>query len=260
VPPQHLVANIYYVGAIGVSSYLITTPEGHILRETGFEETVPVIRRSVEQLRFRLGDIKLMLSSPALGDHVGGHALMKRLTGARIFASAADAHVMATGGSDDFIPYPRALILCPPVQADRIIRDGEQVTLGNVTLTAHLTPGHTKGAATWTMEVTEEGRLRPVVFFSSASISPGTTLVHNPAYPEIAADLTAIFAKLKTLPCEVFFAPHGGQFAIAEKFERLKAGVRPNPFIDPDGWRARLASMEDAFLKQLETEKAARPK
>lgn len=98
------------------------------------------------------------------------------------------------------------------------------------------------------------------MFFSSASISPGTTLVNNPADPGIVADLTATFAKLKTLPGEIFFAPHGGQFAMAEKFERLKGGVRPNPFIDPDGWRALLASMEGAFRKQLETEKAARPR
>ena len=199
-PPRHLVANIYYVGAIGISSYLITTPAGHILIDTGFDETVPIIQRGVEQLGFKVSDIKLLLSSHAHVDHVGGHARMQQLTGARIVASAADARVLATGGASDFIQWPRALILYQPVQADRIVADREQVTLGGVTLTANLTPGHTKGATTWTMDVTEAGRVQHVVFFSSVSINAGTTLVNNPNYPEIAEDFTAAFARLKTLP------------------------------------------------------------
>jgi metallo-beta-lactamase class B len=262
VPPRHLLANIHYVGAIGVSSYLITTPAGHILIDTGFEDTVPIIERGVTQLGFRVTDIKLILSSHAHIDHTGGHAAMKRLTGATLVASAADARVLASGGKDDFIPFPPDTIVYEPVKADRIVQDGDTVTLGGTTLTARLTPGHTRGATTWTMTVTDGGRELAVVFFSSASINPGTVLLGPAAaYPTIADDLAATFAKLKPLPCDVFFAPHGGQFAMAEKFAKLDRGeTKPSPFIDPNGFKQLIASAERSFLRQLEAEKTNLPK
>lgn len=260
VPPRHLTGNIYYVGAIGVSSYLITTPQGHILLDTGFEETVPIILRGVEQLGFKPADIKFILSSHAHIDHVGGHALMQRATGARIVASAADARVLQSGGADDFIPFPRETILYAPVVADRIVADGETVSLGGVVLTAHLTPGHTRGATTWTMQLAGPG-VRPwdVVFYSSASINAGTRLLHNPVYPEIAADLAGTLAKLRALPCDIFFAPHGGQFAMAEKFARLDRGEGDQALVDPAGWRELLDAAEKAFRDQLALEQAAEP-
>jgi len=257
VPPQHLVGNIYYVGAIGVSSFLITTSAGHILIDTGFEDTVPIIQRSVEQLGFKCSDIKILLSSHAHIDHVGGHTAMRQLTGAKVYASSADARVLQSGGKDDFIPFPKDLVVYSPVQVDHVINDGEQVSLGGVTLTGHLTPGHTRGATTWTMEVIENGTSYHVVFFSSASINAGTRLLQGAPYPELAQDYTATFAKLKTLPCDIFFAPHGGQFAMAEKFARLGRKDGPNPFIDPEGWRGLIATAERAFRDQLALETAA---
>lgn len=257
VPPKHLVDNIYYVGAIGVSSFLITTSEGHILLDTGFEDTVPMIQHSVEQLGFHVADIKLILSSHAHVDHVGGHALMKKLTGAQIVASAADARTLASGGADDFIPWPKETILYTPVKADRIVADGERITLGGITLTAHLTPGHTRGATTWTMDVTDGGVIRHVVFFSSASINDGTRLLNNPLYPDFVHDFETTFATLRALPCDIYFAPHGGQFAMADKFARLDRGEKENPFIDPDGWQRLIAGAEKAFRDQLAAERAA---
>ena len=260
VPPRHLIGNIYYVGAIGVSSYLITTPEGHILIDTGFEETVPLIQRSVEQLGFKLSDIKVILSSHAHIDHTGGHALMKKLTHAQVVASAADAGILASGGADDFIPFPKDMIVYQPVAADRIVGEGENVTLGGVILTAHLTPGHTRGATTWTMDVTDGGKTYHVVFFSSASINPGTSLLLAPPYPGLVQDFENTFARLKQLPCDVFFAPHGGQFAMAEKFARPESGTQPNPFIDPAGWQSLIGKAEKAFRDQLAAERAANTK
>ena len=257
VPPRHLVANIYYVGAIGVSSFLITTPEGHILLDTGFDDTVPIIQRSVEQLGFKLIDIKIILSSHAHIDHVGGHARMKKLTGARVLASAADARTMESGGAADYIQWPKDTIVYTPVKVDGSVADGERVTLGGVTLTAHLTPGHTRGATTWTMDATADGRVQHVVFFSSASINPGTRLLNNPLFPDFVAEFEKTFAKLNAMPCDIFFAPHGGQFAMAEKFEKLDAGAKPNPFIDPGGWKTLIASAEKAFRDQLAAERAA---
>ncbi|MEO7412478.1 MAG: subclass B3 metallo-beta-lactamase, partial [Opitutaceae bacterium] len=257
VPPRHLIANIHYVGAIGVSSFLITSAEGHILLDTGFEDTVPIIQKGVEQLGFKLTDIKIILSSHAHIDHVAGHAALKKLTGARIYASAEDAKTLESGGLDDFIPFPRETILYPPAKVDHIVRDGERVSLGGTTLTANLTPGHTRGATTWTMEVTDKGQTYRVVFFSSASINAGTRLLSTPGYPGIVEDFTATFAKLKALPCDIFFAPHGGQFAMAGKFARLESNPAVNPFIDRTGLQSVVVQAERAFTRQLAAEKAA---
>lgn len=233
VAPRHLIGNIYYVGSIGVSSFLITTPEGHFLLDTGFEDTVPQLEKNIGQLGFKPRDIKIILSSHAHVDHVGGHAAMKTITGAKIYCSAEDAKTLETGGLGDFIPLPRETILFPSTKADHLVRDGEHVSLGHVVLTAHLTPGHTRGATTWKMEVTEGGKLYHVVFFSSTTINAGTKLLDHPAYPAIVADYTRTFAKLKALPCDIFLAPHANQFAMTTKFEQLDRGATPNPLIDP---------------------------
>ncbi len=256
VPPRHLVDNVYYVGAIGVSAYLITTPEGHILLDTGFADTVPIIRHGVEQLGFKLTDIKLILSSHAHIDHTGGHALMKGLTGAQVMASAADARVLESGGAEDFIPFPKDTILYTPVKVDRTVQDGERVTLGGVMLTANLTPGHTQGATTWTLEVREGGQAYHLVFFSSASINSGTRLLKSPSYPGIAADLERSFARFKAMPCDIFLAPHGGQFAMADKFARLDRGEGVSALVDPEGWRKLIAGAEQAYRDQLAMEQA----
>ncbi|MBI5769307.1 MAG: subclass B3 metallo-beta-lactamase [Verrucomicrobia bacterium] len=256
VPPRRLVGNIHYVGASGVSAFLITTPDGHILLDTGFEDTVPIIQRGVEQLGFSVADIKVILSSHAHIDHVGGHALMKKLTGAQIVASAADARTLESGGAADYIQWPKDTILYAPVKVDRIVADAERVALGGTTLVARLTPGHTRGATTWTMDVTDGAATRRVVFFSSASINDGTRLLDNPLYLEFVQDFEATFAKLRALPCDIFFAPHGGQFAMAQKFARLERGETENPFIDPDGWKKLVASAETAFRDRLAAERA----
>lgn len=259
MPPRQLVANIYYVGASGVSSFLITTPAGHFLLDTGFADTVPLIQRSVVQLSFRPDDIKYILSSHAHVDHVGGHALMHRLTGATIVASAEDARLLAAGGANDYSPFPAELMRYTPVEARQTVRDGGTITLGGVTLTAHITPGHTRGATTWTMRVTAAGREYDVVFFSSTSIVDGTRLLRPPAYPSIVDDYKATWARLKALPCDIWFAPHGGQFAMAQKLEQLGRGSGPNPFIDPSGWKALIAKGESDFRRQLEAERTAPP-
>ncbi len=258
LPPRHIIGNIYYVGLSGVSSWLITTPEGHILIDSTFEECVPQICANVEKLGFRVADIKLILSSHAHVDHTGGHAAMKRRTGARIVASAADAHLLETGGADDFSPFPKDLLAYTPVKADRIVKDGETVSLGGLTLTAHLTPGHTKGATTWAMPLKDGGQTYQVVFFSSVSIAEPTPLLLNASYPTIVEDYTATFEKLKAIPCDIFLAPHADQFGLMQKLARLDKGANPNPFIDPDGWKTFVANAERSFLRQLDAEKTAR--
>jgi metallo-beta-lactamase class B len=253
--PFRLIGNIYYVGASDVSSFLITTPEGHILLDSGFEATVPLIRAGVRKLGFRFEDIRILLNSHAHVDHAGGHALLKRLTGARIVMSEADATLLAKGGRGDFLPVSEEILAYEPAQADRIIRDGDHVTLGGVTLTAHLTPGHTQGCTTWTMVVEEDGKKFDVVFFGSTTLLPGVRLVDHPKYPGMAQDFARTFRVLKSLPCDVFLGPHGSQFGLREKARRLAAGEKPNPFIDPEGYRAFLARSEEIVLQRRERQR-----
>jgi metallo-beta-lactamase class B len=253
--PFRVIGNIQYVGASDISSFLITTPEGHILIDSGFEATVPLIRDNVRKLGFRFEDIKVLLNSHAHVDHAGGHALLKRLTGARIVMSEADARLLSNGGKGDFLPVSEGVVHYEPANADRIIRDGDQVALGGVTLTAHLTPGHTKGCTTWTMAVEEDGKRYHVVFHGSTTILPGVRLVDNPKYPGIAEDFAKTFRVLKSLPCDVFLAPHGAMFGLREKARRLSAGEKPNPFLDPEGYRAFVARSEEGFRRQLERER-----
>lgn len=253
--PFRLIGNIHYVGASGISSFLITTPEGHILMDTGFETTVPRIRESVTKLGFKLTDIKFILNSHAHTDHAGGHAEMQRLTGAKVMMSEADAALLVSGGRNDFTPYSKDMMAYPPATADRILRDGETVALGGTTLTCHLTPGHTKGATTWTMEVAEGGKTHHVVFFSSTSILPNVPLVNNAQYPGIADDLAASFKKLKSLPCDVFLAPHPEFFGLKENAVKLERGTKTNPFVDPAAFKSFIERAEQKFLTQLEQEK-----
>jgi len=245
--PLRIVGNIYYVGASGVSSYLITSADGHVLIDTGFEQTVPLIRDSVKKLGFRLEDIKFILASHAHVDHTGGHALVKELTGARIVMSEADAALLASGGKADFLdeimPYR-------PAKADQIVRDGQQIKLGKIVLTAHLTPGHTKGCTTWTTAAEEKGQNYNVLFFGSTTVL--TKLVNNPKYPDIARDYAATFRKLKTLPCDIFLAPHASFFGLEDKARRVAEGT--NPFVDPKAFPEYISKAEENFLKQLEKE------
>jgi metallo-beta-lactamase class B len=252
--PFRIIGNIYYVGAAGISSFLITTPQGHILIDTGFEMTVPRITNSLAKLGFRLQEIKFLLSSHAHLDHAGGHALMKSLTGARICISEADSALLASGGTTDFTPYSTNMTAYPPAVADRLLGEGDEVKLGGVSLTCHLTPGHTRGCTTWTMAVKEDGRTYQVLFYGSTTVRDGVRLVNNPKYPAIAEDYAATFKKLKALPCDVFLAPHAGFFNLAEKSRRLAQGEKPNPFIDAAGYRSMIEQSERAFQQRLEAE------
>jgi metallo-beta-lactamase class B len=251
VKPYRIIGNIWYVGASGVTSFLITTPDGHILLDSGFPETVPQIRQNVAQLGFKLNDVKILINSHAHYDHAGGLAELKELTGAKLIATEADAELMARGGKDDFQWGDR--FAYKPVKADRVLRDGDRVELGEVRLTVRLTPGHTKGSTTWTMKVDEEGKQYDVVFSTSVS-TPGYTLVNNAKYPQIADDYRRTFQLLKSLPCDVFLGPHAEFFSMKEKKARMERGAKPNPFIDPAGYREYVTNGERDFQKTLEAQ------
>lgn len=253
VEPFRIAGNLYYVGASDITSFLITTPKGHILLDSGFEETVPLIRESVKKLGFRLEDVKVLLNSHAHYDHAGGLATLKELTGAKLVSSEKDAALLARGGKGD--PALGDTFLFKPVQADRIVKDGETVMLGGSTLTARLTPGHTPGCTSWTMQVEDAGKRRNVVFVCSATILPGVTLTDNPKYPEVGSDFAHTFKVLRSLPCDIFLAAHGSFFDLSEKIERLRKDEGANPFVDPAGYKAYVDRKEGDYRRQLETEK-----
>jgi metallo-beta-lactamase class B len=250
--PFRIAGDVYFVGTSGVGVFLIPTPEGHILIDSGFEASVPMIADSVRQLGFRFQDIKVVLTSHAHSDHAGGHAWVRRVTGARVLASEADVQMLAAGGRGDFA-YGDSLPF-PPVDVDGIVADGEGVQLGGVTLTAHQTAGHTKGAITWTTTMEEGGQPLEVVFFSSAGLHPAVPLRNNPSYPTIIQDYEQSFALWKQLPCDLFLGSHTVFFDLPAKRARQKLAPTPNPFIDPDGFRALIAQQEARFRDRLAAE------
>lgn len=255
VEPFRILGNIYYVGASDVTAFLITSPKGHVVLDSGFAETVPQITRNIKKLGFDVDDVQILVNSHAHDDHGGGMALLKKATRAEFYASEEDAALFARGGKGDYALGDRMPFT--PVKADRIVHDHTQVAVGgNVMLIARLTPGHTKGCTTWTAVADEGGRKYDVVFPCSTTVLPDVSLTKNAAYPKIADDFTQSFRILKSLPCDVFLANHGSFFNLKEKMARLAKGERPNPFIDPAGYRAYVERMEKAFLERLEKEKA----
>ena len=252
--PFRIIGNIYYVGTNNLACYLITTPAGHILLDTALEESAPIVRANIEALGFKLKYIRFILSSHAHFDHVAGHAEMKKVTGAQVYATAADAEVLESGGTKGFYP----LTPYKPVKVDRIIKDGETIRLGSVALTAHLTPGHTEGNTTWTTTVEEKGKKYNVVFAGSMSVNQGVRLVGNPTWPVVAEAYAKSFQKLKTLACDVFLGPHAPFFDMEAKVQRMNAETNVNPFIDPAGYRNYIASFEKSYNEQLQRERAGR--
>ncbi|HEX5228985.1 MAG TPA: subclass B3 metallo-beta-lactamase [Bryobacteraceae bacterium] len=242
VKPFKIIGNIYYVGA-HVSSFYIQTPAGAILLDGGLPETAPLIEKNVSALGFSIKDVKVLLNSHAHYDHSGGLAELKRLSGARLVASAGDAPVLSSG-KGQFAPFP-------PVPVDRIVKDGDTVKLGGATLTAHITPGHTKGCTTWTMPVTDAGKTYQVVFYCSTSVVD--KLVNNAAYPGIVADYEHSFAVLKKMPCDVFLAPHVEFFHLDEKLKQWDAGKK-DAFIDSTEMQRFVDQSEQGFRKQLAAE------
>jgi metallo-beta-lactamase class B len=238
VEPFRIAGNLYYVGASDITSYLIATPKGLIVIDGGFVETAPMIRANIAKLGFDARNIRILLSSHAHFDHAGGLAELKRISGAKFISSALDLPAHARGGLDD--PQFGDRFPYPPIFADRIINDGERVSLGGTTLTAHITPGHTKGCTTWAMTVEKH----PVVFVCSASVPSTYKLAGNPRYPNAADDYRRTFETLRSLPCDIFLASHGNFFELQQKLET-------RAFVDPKLYRSYVDESEKRFQAVL---------
>ena len=255
-PPYRIIGNVYYVGSQGLASYLITTKEGHILINSSLENSVPLIRESIEKLGFKFGDVKVLLISHAHWDHCAGSASIKELTGAKYMVMDADVPEIEAGGKGNFQYGDSPTSRYQPTKVDRVLHDGEAVKLGDAVLTAHLTPGHTKGTTTWTMKAKEGDRTYNVVIIGSPNVNAGYKLVNNALYPQIASDYERMFRVLKLLPCDVFLGAHGNYYGMEAKYARMKEHAA-NPFIDPEGYRSYVAEREQTFRAELAKQTAA---
>ena len=230
-PPHRVIGNVYYVGTRTLSSFLIVTPAGHILLNTTYERNVEGIRRSVESLGFRFGDVRLVLGNHAHGDHMEGDALAQQLTGAQVVVMEAD-RAMLEGIRPGDEPHP----------IDRTVTDEEEVELGGTVLTARLTAGHTPGCTAWTTTVQHGGRSYDVVFFCSLRAPARLT-------PETISQLERSFALVRQLPCDVPLGDHPAQYRMQEKYDRLTGG-NELAFVEPTGCTTE-AEIQEAMFRAL---------
>ena len=252
-PPFRVVGNLYYVGTYDLACYLIVTKDGDILVNTGMWGSAPLMRSSIEELGFKLSDIKLLLVTHAHVDHIAAMAEMRRLTGARMIAMDAEAPLIEDGGGSDYQYGGLPLAWFARVTVDQTVHDGERVRLGEFELTVHKHPGHTKGAESLSFQVQEDGRNYQVLIANMPGVNPGVRLLNNSRYPNIADDYAQTFQAMKTLSPDVFLASHASQFGLHNK---LKPGdaYEPDRFVDREGYRTAIAALEKAYLDQLDRE------
>ena len=241
-PAHKVMDNLYYVGTAQLGSFLITTPEGHILVTSNYETSVPVIKASVESLGFDFSDIKILISGHAPPDHIEGDALVKQMTGAEVVVGRLE------------LPYVQAFETPGGKQqpVDRIIDAGDTVSLGGTTLTAHVQAGHTNGCLAWSMDLEENGRTY-YGFIECSLNGQFLRYVDNAEYPEIASDIQQTYRNAKEIPVEVWVSSHGVFYGLNEKYETLVNSTPgdPNPFYDPEGYKTHVEEFEQIFLNTL---------
>ena len=256
-PPFKLIGNIYWVGSYDLSTYLITTPQGHILVNTGLAESAPNIKASVEQLGFKMSDVKIVTATHGHFDHVAAMADLKKMTGASLVISERDKDLLESGGGADFRWADTPSARFPAAKVDRTFKDGESISLGGTTLTTRLHAGHTKGATSFTTDVRENGKTYRVVIANMGSINPGVPVTGMPKYPGIMQDYAQTFASQKAMTIDVFLASHASQFRMHDKYKPGDA-YDPNRFVDPAGFLQGVSELEKAYLAQVAKEKAAK--
>lgn len=249
-PPFRIAGNLYYVGSRGLASYLVTTSEGHILINSNLEESVLMLRASIEKLGFKYTDVKILLISHAHWDHNAGSALIKKQTGATYMVMAEDVSAVESGGKTDFNYGNDKGTYYPRTTVDRTLHDKDEVKLGDAVLVAHLTAGHTKGCTTWTMKVRDGGTTYDAVIVCSPNVNPGYKLVNNAAYPGIADDYARMFRTLTSLPCDLFLGAHGSYFDLEAKYGRMQKGDA-SAFVDPAGYKTFIAAKTAEFQAAL---------
>jgi len=254
--PFRVIGDVYYVGSAGLSAWLISTPKGLILLDVGVPANADMVEKNIETLGFHVKDVKVLLNSHAHFDHSGGLAKLKADSGAKLYASAGDRYALEKG------VYPgweaRKALDFPPVKVDRVLRDGDTVRLGGVTLTARMTPGHTAGCTSYLLRVTENKVKHTAFFFCSASVA-ANRLAPDPQYPGIIADYRKTFRVLNTIHADIYLAPHAEFYGLVGKRARMGEG-QPNPFVQPGELEAAAGKFERDFEASLAAQQAAAAK
>jgi metallo-beta-lactamase class B len=251
--PFRIADHLYYVGSSDIASYLITTDEGDIVIDAGYADSEKRLEASIAKVGAHVRDVKILLNTQAHYDHAGGFAALKRATGAKLFASEADAPMLEGGGHGDFALNETGHF--PEVVVDRRIGDEEHVRLGDADLTAHLTPGHTRGCTTWTWDAADHGHTYHAVDLCGLTILPGTHVGGMVGYPNITNDYRHTFHLLRSLKPDLFLGAHLSYYGGADKATKLRAQPDgANPFVDPKGYRAYVDAAEKKFTDQLARE------
>ena len=256
-PPFRIIGNIYWVGSYDLSTYLITTPQGNILINTGVGDTAKQIKASVEQLGFKLADTKILTATHGHFDHVAGIAELKRLTGAKVVVSEPDKALLESGGAADFRFGDTPGARFEAVKVDQTFKDNDTIALGGTELTTHLHPGHTKGATSFTVNVQEAGKTYRVIIANMGSINPGVTVSGMPKYPGIAQDYARTFRAQKDMAIDIWLSSHASQFRMHEKYKPGDA-FNPQRFVDPAGFKAAVQQLEKTYQEQLARERKAK--
>ena len=253
-PPFRIIGNIYWVGSYDLATYLITTPQGNILINTGVGDTAKQIKASVEQLGFKITDTKILTATHGHFDHVAGMAELKRMTGAKLVVSEPDKELLETGGAADFRFGDTPGARFEAVKVDSTFKDNDTIALGGTELTAHHHPGHTKGATSFTVDVREAGKTYRVIIANMGSINPGVTVTGMPKYPGIGDDYARTFRAQKDMKIDIWLASHAAQFKMHDKYKPGDA-YNPDRFVDPAGFQAAVQQLEKTYQEQLAKEK-----
>jgi len=253
--PFRMAGPIYYVGTAHLAAFLIHSPQGHILIDGGMPSTAPVIEKSIRELGFKPEDIRILLTTQAHFDHVGSHAHFKKLSGARAEAMQGDEVLLRSGGTADYLFGNAADFHFPRVPVDRVLKDGDLVTIGGIRLTARHTPGHTPGSASYEMLINEGGQVYTVVFAASTTVNPGTRLVKDPSYPGILEDFRKTFTVLESLKPDIWVSGHAGFFDLQAKRKKLDPAHPARAFVDPEGYRRMVESRKKEFEALVAKEK-----
>jgi len=253
--PFRIIGNVHYVGAANIASYLITSPQGHILVDTGMVEMHDVIKNNVARLGFKTSDIKIMISSHAHFDHIAGHAMMRKLTGAQVMAMVGDAEALEAGKDNSAL----GAVGWKPVKVDRVLKHGDTVSLGGNTLRAVHSSGHTQGATTWVMTVMEKGKQYTVAFLGGTTPNGGVPVINNPRHKTVVEDTTRTFAYLKAEKVPDLYLVGHPQAMFAGKVDRIKAGETPHPLLNGAAWTQQIIDAQAQFEKRVADERAKRP-
>lgn len=253
--PARILGPIYFVGTKGLGCFLITGSEGHVLLYTGMPGSGELIEKSITKLGFKPKDVKIILTSHAHLDHAGGHAYLKKSTGAKIAMMREEIELFESGGKLDFHYGEYKEFGFDSAKVDTIIRDEDEIKLGDITLKALLTAGHTKGSTSYVTKITADGKTYTVVFPDGISVNPGYRLVKNPSYKGIEEDYRRTFRTLEALKPDVWLAGHNEFYGLNTKLGRVERDGAA-AWVDPDGYKRYLALQKARFEATIEAEKA----